>query len=1223
MKTRSRLGMEGLLFGAVAIGLVSCDQKKVETTGGPPEPGPVVESVLISVPLKRVDADPEAGDSLFTALSPAESGIHPLINDDPSHPLAYLIGSGMEAGGVAVGDVDGDGLPDLFFASSPGNNRLYRQVAPLRFEDITKGSGLDNDRCWSRGGSLVDIDNDGDLDLYVANYAEKSQLFINLGKQADGKVKFDERAEEFGLDLQDACLMPAFCDYDRDGDLDVYVMSNQFHWPDKANPPALNQMIGNEGGKPVIKHPYDRFYRVKDYKVDKQGRLQVKHDRTGRPNYLMRNDGGKFKDVTEEVGMKYGHGRGLSPTWWDYNDDGYLDLYVANDWADRDFLYQNNGDGTFRDVIEEAVPYTSMFTMGSDAGDLNNDGRIDLIAADMSGTTHYKRKVSMGSMQADQIEFMLRARPPQNMRNAVYLNTGTERLLEGAYLMGLANSDWSWAVKIADLDNDGLNDVFITNGMEQNLREIEGSADGASGKELRKEKNLAFRNEGDLYFKESGKKWGLDHFGYSIAAAHCDFDRDGDLDLFVVHRDEPPTLYRNTSNQQGVLVKLKGSTSNTEGIGATVELKTTEGIQIRRVLPTRGYLTSDEAVVHFGLGSGESIEELVVTWPTGHSESFKNLPSGHLHVISEAGNDRVPFKAEEVKPLFKEDPTLAEVRHVETNFDDFAAQPLLPNKLSQLGPGLASADLDGDGDDDVVLGGSRGSATRILINQGDGKFGTPVALAGTEAYEDMGVLVFDVDADGDRDLFVVSGGIESSGEDLCDRLYLNDGKAGFTPAPKGVLPKDQSSGGPVAAADIDRDGDVDLFVGCRTIPGQYPLADASRLLINEGGKFTEKSLADLGMVTGATFSDLDGDGWQDLLISREWGPVACFKNEAGSLVDATEEAGLSGLSGWWNGVASADLDNDGDMDFVATNFGYNTKYHASSHHPVVLYYGKFGTDKMRLVEAEYEGDELLPVRGKSCSTQAIPHLAEKFKTFHDFALANVTQIYSKPVIDDALKFSITTLASGVFLNDGKGSFEFKPLPRLAQIAPGFGIVIGDFDFDGTRDLFLAQNFFNPQPETGRMSGGLGAFLKGRGDGTFESIGPLETGLAIQDDAKAVCLSDFNGDSKPDFLVASNNGPLRGFTSQGSGGVIRVVLKGKPGNPDAFGAGVILVGRNGDKISANVSAGSGYLSQSSSDLFFPVSEGFEPAELLVRWPDGADSEMEVTENERVFEISQSD
>ncbi|MGI9244415.1 MAG: FG-GAP repeat domain-containing protein, partial [Verrucomicrobiales bacterium] len=398
---------------------------------------------IVQHPLQEQGGDGSAGGPRFVALSPQQSGISPNHTFNPGSPFPYLRDSGMEASGVSIGDIDGDGLPDLFLAGSPGNNRLYRQVGALKFEDITTSAGLDLDEAWSRGASMVDIDNDGDLDIYIANYSAANSLFINQGQSAEGKVHFVERAAQFGLDLLDASLMPSFCDYDHDGDLDLYVTVNMYHLPDKSNPPTAAQMIGQKDGKPIIKPPYDKFFRMTAYRKAPEGGFQVKWDRCGRPNHLFRNNGdGTFSNVTQAVGMEPDHGRSLSAAWWDYNEDGHPDLYVANDWGDRDCLYYNNGDGTFREAIKEAVPSTSMFTMGSDSGDLNNDGKIDFIAADMSGTTHYKRKVSMGSMQADKIAFMVAARPPQNMRNAVFLNTGTERLLEAAYLTGLANSDW-------------------------------------------------------------------------------------------------------------------------------------------------------------------------------------------------------------------------------------------------------------------------------------------------------------------------------------------------------------------------------------------------------------------------------------------------------------------------------------------------------------------------------------------------------------------------------------------------------------------------------------------------------------------------------------------------------------------------------------------------------------------------------------------------------------
>ncbi|MGI9241707.1 MAG: FG-GAP-like repeat-containing protein, partial [Verrucomicrobiales bacterium] len=785
----------------------------------------------------------------------------------------------------------------------------------------------------------------------------------------------------------------------------------------------------------------------------------------------------------------------------------------------------------------------------------------------------------------------------------------------------------SWAVKICDLDNDGLNDVFVTNGMEQNLRELEGTTGGAERKDLLKENNLAFRNQGDLKFVETGQDWGIGHFGYSTAAASSDFDRDGDLDLLVVNRDEPPTLYKNQSNADGVLVRLHGRSSNRDGIGAVIKIETGSGRQVREIFCSRGYLGSDEAMAHFGLGADDSIKELTVAWPSGHRQTFTDLAGSSLYEITEpdgppATGSPAPEPAG-ASPMFAPNRDLPDLVHVERDYDDFAAQPLLPNKLSQLGPGIAVGDIDQDGDEDFILGGASGSQTQVVTSLGDGKYARPRPIPGTERFEDMGLVLLDCDGDGDRDLYVASGGVEGSSADLQDRLYLNDGSGSFSEAPADSLPAHRDSGGPVATADVDRDGDLDLFVGGRLIPGQYPLAAESRLLINQGGTFTTADFpSELGLVTGATFSDIDGDGWQDLLVAREWGPIAYLQNEEGQFSDRTEAAGLAGVSGWWNGIATGDVDNDGDIDLVASNFGLNTKYHASAGHPAQLFYGSFGTDKMRLVEAEFEGGELLPVRGKSCSTQAIPHLGEKFKTFHDFALADVREIYTQPALDDSTRFAATTLKSGVFLNDGEGQFEFSALPRLAQIAPGFGIVISELDGDGNPDLFLAQNFFQPQAETGRMSGGLSLVLTGTGSGRFEPVWPKDSGVIVPDDTTAAAVTDTNGDGWPDLLLASNNGPVHNLINRGSsesteGRITRIVLRGQPGNPDGIGARVIAETGESRRQMAEVQSGSGYLSQSAPGVFF----GGEIDKVTVRWPDGKSTVETVDSDKHTLVIDQ--
>ncbi len=759
----------------------------------------------------------------------------------------------------------------------------------------------------------------------------------------------------------------------------------------------------------------------------------------------------------------------------------------------------------------------------------------------------------MGSMSKNR-RFLETAVPRQYMRNALLLNTGTDRFMEVAYLAGLANTDWTWAVKLADLDNDGRVDVFVTNGSARVFTDSDITLDlemlvGRTAWDIYrdspplKEQNLAFRNLGDLKFENTSDAWGLGHLGISMAAAHADLDRDGDLDLIVANLEEPITVYRNeSSNAHGITVRLDGAASNRFGVGAKVTVRTAGGQQVRHLQPSSGFLASNEPIVHFGLGADTTIEELAIRWPSGHVQSFHDLAVDSQYTIAEPTSAASPAPHKKPPPsMYREVAAPPGLVHQERPFDDYTEQPLLPYRLSQLGPGLAIADWDGDGDDDMFLGGAAGQPGQLAVNQGDGRFqvtSMPSLEQDREA-EDLGAVWFDVEGDGDLDLYVVSGSNERPPQatELQDRLYLNDGRGSLVRAPQ-RLPELKDSGSVVCAADFDRDNDVDLFVGGRVIPGKYPLTPNSHLLVNEDGKLVDRvvdlapGLQTAGLVTSAIWSDADNDGWIDLLVTCEWGSIKYFRNLEGRLVEQTEAAGLAAHTGWWNGIAASDFDHDGNLDYVVTNWGLNTKYHATEEHPSLLYYGDFdNSGKYQLVEAEFEDETLFPMRGKSCSTHAMPFLAERFSTYRDFAAANLQEIYTPQCLEKAYRFAINTLSSGVLMNSGRGRFEFHALPRFAQASPGFGVVATEVDGDGHPDVYVVQNFFATQPETGNLDGGLSVLLRGTGKGTFDVVEPAASGLIVPDDASAVAAADLNGDHRPDMVVAANNGAPRVFAPQ--------------------------------------------------------------------------------------------
>ena len=1156
----------------------------------------------------------------FQQLTGAETGLQFANALDAPNMRKYL----LNGAGLATGDFDNDGLVDVYAISQDGPNRLYRQTSPWQFADVTTQVGdLTGGDLRGTGAAFVDVNNDGWLDLYACNIDGPNQLFMN-----QGNGQFQEEAAARGVQFEGATTMCSFADYDRDGDLDLYLVNNRVLSILEEQPEIKIRKVGDRS----TVHPdfLEQYFLLGD-----------KVQEAGQRDRLFQNDGqGNFIDVTEDAGIS-GYDMGLSATWWDYNGDGWMDLYVGNDLKSPDHLYKNQQDGTFEDVIAETVGHTPWFSMGADSADINNDGMLDLLVADMSSTTHYKQKTTMGEM-GNSAWFLTMGKPRQFMRNTLLVNTGSDRLQEAANLSGLDSTDWTWSIKFGDLDSDGLVDLFVTNGVGRNMNDsdagkaykalmVEGDSAAAEQQLLKmeplKEKNLAFKNTGELAFENVAESWGVDHLGVSQGASLVDLDRDGDLDLLVNNMNEPLGIYRNAiSTNNNLLIQLRGSESNRFGLDAKVTVGMNGVELVRYLTSSRGFMSADDPVLHFGLGDCPQVEHVTVDWPSGIRQRFEDVQANQLVTITEGTEGQVtPQAVAKIRPLFADATSRGlGVKHAEMEYDDFQHQPLLPNKLSQLGPGLAWGDVNKDGLEDCYFGAAAGSSGKLLMQTSAGQFGSPQKLADSRSFEDMGAVFLDVDRDEDLDLYVVSGGYERDAESeyLQDRLYLNDGNGAFTAAPSGAIPDLRVPGSSVSAADYDRDGDLDLFVGTRFQARQWPLPADSYLLQNNDGKLVDvsqekaQSLKNLGLVTGSVWSDVDQDGWVDLLVTLEWGPVKLLKNQNGTLVDATEDSGLATQSGWWNSISSGDVDNDGDLDFVVMNFGLNTKYHADDEHPVTLFASDFDENgTLDLVEAEYEGDICYPIRGRSCSSHAMPFLKEKFPTYHEFALADVSQIYSDNSLDDSLRYAANQLQSALLINDGSGKFDLRLLPRMVQISPGFGTALRDFNGDGNLDLCIAQNFMNPQPETGQMDGGLGALLLGDGAGNFDQLSPTASGISVPGQGMALTVSDFNEDALPDLLMSVNDGPSRAWINQAPAQgkqPLVVRLNAGTGNTHGVGSRLKVITQQGVQT-YEVTAGSGYLSQSSPQIFILNDPDNPIVRLQISWPDGTQQDYPFDED----------
>ena len=1050
---------------------------------------------------------------LFELVAPAVSGVtfaNTLPEDSAFNILNYLYY--YNGGGVAAGDVDGDGLPDLYFTSNLGPDRLYRNKGHFQFEDITKRAGVAGPPGWKSGVTMADVNGDGRLDIYVSavNYLGmhgRNVLYVNNG---DGT--FTDRTKEYRLEHVGYSTQAAFFDYDGDGDLDVYLLNSSTH-TERAIAPTTSRTVRNA----------------------KAG------DR------LLRNDGGHFVDVSATAGIYGGvEGFGLGIVASDLNLDGCPDLYVANDFPENDFLYVNNCDGTFTESIARATGHTSRFSMGVDAADFNNDGRPDLVVLDMLPEREDILKTSANAESFDVFNLKLAAGyHAQYARNTLQLNRGRGRFSEIGYLAGVYATDWSWAPLFADLDNDGDKDLFITNGIYRRPNDLDylayvGSPARRDDKSLIAMMpqvplaNYAYRNNGDLTFTNMTGPWGLAQPGYSNGATYVDLDNDGALDLVVNHLNAPAAIYRNRARTTGrnayLQVQLRGSGANTAGIGAKVIVREGGRTQLVEQMPTRGFESSVDPRLHFGLGSATRVDSLIVIWPDRRFQVLTDVAVDQLITLSQRdAAGRFPyFTGSPAQPLLTDVTSGSGIdfKHEENMFYDYTREPLIPHLLSTEGPALAVGDVNGDGRDDIYAGGAKWQPGRLFIQQRAGGFrvATEPAIAADSLAEDVDATFFDADGDGDADLYVVSGGNEFSDDDepLRDRFYINDGRGNFHRA-EHALPDFFHNGSCVVPGDFNGDGHIDLFVGSRVVSRKYGLTPRSYLLQNDGaGHFTDvtleqaPALADAGMVSAAAWID------HDLIVVGEWMPVRVFRQEHGRFVDRTAEAGLSGTNGWWNSVTAADVNGDGRKDLVLGNLGLNSYIRAAPTEPARLYVRDFfGNGTLEQILTFYKHGVSYPLAGRDDLVRLMPQLRSKYPSYASFGASRIEDILPTSELRPATVLEARDFATSIALNKGNGSFALQPLPTTAQFAPVYAALADDFDRDGHADLLLGGNFYGVTPVQGRYDASYGLLLSGDGKGGFVPVDLEASGLIIEGQVRHMArLRGANGER---LIVVARNG----------------------------------------------------------------------------------------------------
>lgn len=1137
---------------------------------------------------------------LFQLLEPKKCGItfaNTLTESDTDNAVFYEYY--YNGSGLAVGDLNNDGLSDIVFGANMTESKVYLNQGNLKFKDITKKTGINTSGKWITGVSLVDINHDGWLDIYFCaagniDYDYTNLLYISNGSREN--LSFNECAKIVGLDDKGYSTQAEFLDYDRDGDLDMYLVTASMTMPNKN---ALRQRK-NDGSVPNT----DRLYRNEGI-----------NPATNLPF---------FRNVSNEAGITW-DGFGLGVGVCDVNMDGWPDIYVGNDYISNDLLYVNQKNGTFREMLKEYTKHVTLSTMGLDIADFNNDGLIDIITLDMQPENYY-RKRTMALNMRDYNRYLSELNAgysSQYIRNMIQLNNGKVdgriTFSEIGQLAGIFETDWSWAPLFADFDNDGYKDLLIGNGIPHDVTNMDVSElwmkTVRANRNIQfsvlykllkgemdklgdiKKYNMIFRNTGELIFEKKSVEWGLDKPSFSTGSVFSDLDNDGDLDLVMNNINDPASVYENTligsdslkSKSHFISLLLKGDSLNTGGIGAKVTLYHNGMLQYYEHFPIRGFQSMVDPKIHFGLGASEYVDSIIICWPDKKIQKLRNIKSDQFIEVRYA--DAKPDKIYENKsgkerlfiPLYQK--TGIKYIHQERPFIDFDIQPLVPHQYSKEGPGIAVGDINSDGLDDFFIGGST-SFSGMFFVQGNNSTFTSFPLEGENNYEDMGALLFDADGDGDNDLYVVSGGsgLPPGIDFYNDRLYVNNGRGRFTIV-KEAVPDERICGSHVTAADFDRDGDLDLFVCGRVTLENYPIPPRSFLLRNDSKgsqiKFTDitsivsPELEKPGLLASAIWTDFNRDGWSDLILAGEWMPLAFYKNERGKFINVTQTTGLDKYTGWWNSIVAADFDKDGDIDYAAGNLGLNTQYKVSVSEPMRIIAKDFDLNgSLDPVCSYYVQGKSYPIYHRNVLLSQMPSLKNKFKTYESYARASMDDIFPENTLKDAYIRECRYFESAWIENMGDGSFKIHSLPIEAQISPVVGMVASDYNDDGNFDILLTGNSYSSNIFTGQYDASTGLFLAGDGKGGFLPVPARKSGFFVDGDAKALAELSLK-DGSTIILSAQNSDTLKVFKSLSkSPGPIRL-------RKDEVCAEVTF--RNGERSYHEFHYGSGYLSQSSRVL----------------------------------------